>query len=203
MSSTAAAIQRDRDYANNTAAYQAGQQAELDRQAQGRADYQATYGKKADRLANREDASLSSDMRMKENAQAINADKYRVDATTGAEVKVAGIGADTSRYVADSNLSGAKYNADMNFKGQQLASDTSRYGMDKTFDLGNRQLVETGRQFNVGMEDKQTERRWESGEKDKDRSLAGSLAGFQATLSLLGGSSTMGRGAAAPNNYWR
>ena len=164
------------------------------------AQYEATYGKKEARASDRADAQLSADLRMKEAGGSqkdvamavqkpqIEADKYKVDATTGAEVKIAGIGADTSKYAAD-----------MGYKGAELSASTAKYGMDKTFDLGNRQLQETGRQFNVGMTDKQTERSWQSGENRADRALQSSLLGFQTSLQMISG----GGRASQANNYWK
>ena len=184
---------------------------ELNDPAYLQAQYQATYGKKEDKASDRADAQLAADLRMKEAGGSqkdvaiavqkpqIEADKYKVDATTGAEVKIAGMNTDASKYMADVGASSARYAADTGYKGQQLQAETSKYGMDKTFDLGNRQLQETGRQFNVGMTDKQTERSWQSGENRADRALQSSLLGFQTSLQMISG----GGHASQASNYWK
>lgn len=157
--------------------------------------YQRDYGSPAAR----QDAALASNLRMKENEQGIQAEKYKVDATTGATVKVANLEADTSKALGGMTLEGNKYAADMGYKGAQLASDTARYGMDKTYGLGEKQLAETGRQFNVGMADKDVQRNWQSGENRADRALQSSLLGFQTSLQMISGG---GRNAQT-NNYWK
>jgi hypothetical protein len=175
---------------------------ELNDPAYLQAQYNATYGSPKEdkaRAASRADAQMASDLRMKESGGSqkdiaiavqkpqLEAEKYKVDATTGAEVKVAGLNVDASKYMADVSAGSARYAADTNYKGQELQAGTARYGMDKQYDLGSRELADKG-----------TQRTWQSGENRADRALQSSLLGFQTSLAMIQG----GR-SAQTQNYWK